>query len=238
MIAAGKIGDQQRRITKYFDLENDVKRLEAENAQLHTQLLNRELMQIVLPDTFYTVRLDTFKHANARPSMRVIPATILTNSVHGANNWIVLNRGKKDGVTPNSGVMAKDGIVGIVRYVSDNYCVVMSVLHQQSKISASLRGSLGSLIWRGNDPTVMTLEDIPKDVVPILGDSVTTSGASIMFPSKHLLGLVVDSHLPDGSNFFRVQVKLTHNMSESGTVYIIENQFKSEIDSLVAKTRQ
>jgi rod shape-determining protein MreC len=235
LIAAGIAGDQQRRVTKYFSLEQKVADLEAENAQLRTQLSERSMMQIVLPDTFYSVRLDTAGQLKPRPNMRVIPATVLMNSISGANNWITLNRGWRDGVTVSSGVIARDGIVGIVRYVSEHYCMVMSVLHSQSKVSASVRGKMGSLVWKGGDPNTMTLLDIPKDITPVLGDSVVTSGASLMFPNQHLVGRVSGFFLEEGSNFYTIKVLLSHNMGSAGSVYIVENMFKTELDSLKTK---
>lgn len=237
MLAGANILEQRRKLTRYLDLRAENDSLQWENAALRTELLNRQLMQVVLPDTFYTVRMDTFQNKVSRPEFQVIPARVIGNSVSGASNWILLNRGTKDGVEPSSGVIARDGIVGIVRYVDREYSLAMSVLNRQTRISAMTRGQLGSLSWLGNDPTVMTLSDIPKDVQPAVGDSVITSNASLMFPANHLIGRVTEVTLPEGSNFYALKVKLNHNMAQSDAVFVVKNRFQNLIDSLQVRTR-
>ena len=75
--------------------------------------------------------------------------TVINNSVTGFNNFLTIDKGLADGVRPRMGVLAPDGMVGIVRVVTKNYSLVLSVLNQQSKISVALKktGHFGSLIW-------------------------------------------------------------------------------------------
>jgi rod shape-determining protein MreC len=57
-------------------------------------------------------------------------------------------------------------LVGTVIEVSDNYSLVMSLLHRNSKVSAMLKkGNMaGSVSWDGRDPRFLTLINIPKSV--------------------------------------------------------------------------
>jgi rod shape-determining protein MreC len=232
VIFSGKVMAQRHKVTRYIGLQAQVDSLAAENAALRNELINRQMMQIILPDTFYTVRIDSLRNKDSRPQMQVIAANVINNSTNGASNWFTINRGSRDGVAPSSGVISRNGLVGIIRYVNSDYAMGMSVLHQQTRISATLRGLLGSLTWSGDSPTEMTLNDIPKDVQPLLGDSVLTSGASLMFPAGHLIGYVSGIDLPSGSNFYAIRVRLSHNMAQRDPVYVVRNRFNILTDSL------
>lgn len=231
-IVSGNLLEQRRKAMRYSHLPEVVDSLMWENALLKQELINRQTMRINLWDTAYSVKIDSVKGILKTPEFSLIPANVVSNTVHLDNNWVILNRGAADGVTRHSGVISKDGVVGIVRHVDQHFCIAMSVLHQQMRLSAALRGQLGSLVWKGGDPTTMELNDIPKDIEPQIGDSVLTSGFSSMFPKRHLVGRVAGKELPMGSNFYSIQVKLSQNPGSVDAVYIVNNLFARTLDSL------
>ena len=47
-------------------------------------------------------------------------ARVINNSVFKRNNFLTLNKGSKDGIKIGQGVVINDGIVGIVKSVSQN----------------------------------------------------------------------------------------------------------------------
>ncbi|MEJ7673006.1 MAG: rod shape-determining protein MreC [Chitinophagaceae bacterium] len=85
-----------------------------------------------------------------------------------------------------------NAVVGTVIDISNNYAVVMSLLHHQSNISAKLKktGEVGNVIWDGNNTNTVTLKDIGKSVKVNKGDSVITSGFSDKFPYGLLIGII------------------------------------------------
>ena len=63
------------------------------------------------------------------------------------------------------GVIAPQGIAGIVINTTNNYALVQSVLSMNKiRINASLKNSgfFGTLTWRGENSRTMHLSDIPK----------------------------------------------------------------------------
>jgi rod shape-determining protein MreC len=231
-IVAGNALEQRRKWTRFTHLPEVVDSLMAENAALKSELISRQMVRIQLLDTAYQVRYDSVKGVLKTAQYTVIPAEVIGNSVHLENNWVMLNKGKADGIEPRSGVISKTGLVGIVRHVGEDFALAMSVLHQQVRISAILRGHLGSLVWVGGDPTVMQLNDIPKDIEPQLGDTVVTSGYSLMFPKNQLIGKVVGIDLPKGSNFYAIKVKLSQPPGAADQVYVVKSLLKASVDSL------
>ncbi len=228
---------RRAKIDRYFDAADSLKSLEFHLFQVQTELDNAKNIRVFQRDTSYLVNIDSVRGKIAVPQFRFIGAEVVSNSIANRNNWLTINRGEKQGIHPNMGVVSTQGLVGIVRYTSSDFAMVMSLLHRQTRISASLKrqGFFGSLIWDGGDPEVMTLTDIPKHVTVNPGDTVVTSGYSAMFPKGIMVGTVVKDSIPSGSNFYSISVKLSHDLAKTDYIRVIENLFQPQIDSLQKK---
>ena len=237
-IVAGNLLDQRRKMMRYSELPEVLDSVLWENAALKAELMNRNTLQINQLDTSYEVHFDSVSGKRSTPLFALIPGEIINATTHKANNWVVINRGRADGVTENTAVISNKGVIGIVRQVDENYCLAMSVLHKQMKLSASLRGQLGSMNWLGKDPSVMQLNDIPKDIEPQIGDTVYTSGYSSMFPKKYPIGRVLEKELPRGSNFYTIKVKLSQDPGHIDPVFIVKNLLYARIDSSLTKVNK
>lgn len=219
----------------YLSLKEQNERLRNQIAMLGTELANARLAGVPQTDTFaYAVKIDTLARKIARPEFTLIPARVISNTISGSNNWLMINRGRRDGVQPNTGVITANGLAGIVRYVSDDFAMVMSVLHPQTKISAALKNYeyFGSLVWEGDDAQIMTLTDIPSHIQVKRGDTVQVSQFSLMFPAGHFAGRVDTAYLKPGSNFLSILVKLSQNPAAFNNVYVVNNKFSDQIDQL------
>jgi rod shape-determining protein MreC len=238
-IAAGNLLEQRRQVMQYRQFPHLVDSLAWHNSSLVAELLNRKSYSHYSYDTVFLRPIDSLPPSRKQPNYSVIPAQIVTNTVNKRNNWIALNRGAADGVVKNSAVLTDKGVLGVVRYVDQHYCLAMSILHQQCRVSAKLDGQLGSLMWtETKDYTVMQLNDIPKDIEPEVGDTVYTSGYSSMFPPGHMVGRVVSKVLPQGSNFYSIDVKLSQNPGSADNVFIVNKLFAPVLDSLLNKAEQ
>lgn len=236
----GRMMSARQNVAAFYSLRDRVQVLNEENARLRTELLNRQFIRQPYRDTFLLINIDTLKHKIARPQYTFIAAEVVSNSIGSSGNWLVLNRGSRDGITPDCGVVAIDGLVGVVRHVDESFSMAMSLLHSQSRISARLAksGALGSLIWDGRSSQQMNLVDVPKDVSVAVGDTVVTSGYSTMFPGGMMLGIVSNVHLAQGSNSYLLRVRLQHDMSNTTDVHVIKNIFQTQIDSLIRRIHE
>ncbi len=238
-LVGGNINKQWRGVVDYIHLPDRLEQIAQENDSLKTLLLRMRTVQVPYRDTFFTVSFDTLKRKTYRPDFEFISAEVIGNNIGGSSNWITLNRGKNDGVTENSGVVTRQGVVGIVRFADNNFALAMSVLHRQTKISASIknRGFFGSLVWDGENPSEMILNDIPKHVPIQPGDTVVTSGYSLLFPKDYPIGTIESSNIPSGSNFHLIRVKLSQNMADVRDVYVVKNIYYTQIDSLQRRAK-
>ncbi len=196
--------------------------LAEENARIREVLANQAIEKGLLLDSIFNKK--TFE------KYKFIEAKVINNSINKQRNYIVLDRGMRHGIKPHSAVISKYGVVGIVRSVSDSYSVVMSLLHRQTRISASIRnkGYFGSLLWNGIDIRHFDLEDIPRHAAIMVGDTVQTSGYSAIFPEGIPIGTVEQVTHESGSNSHSIKVLLDYDISKLNYVYVIINLQKGE----------
>jgi len=226
---SGALSERVDRVESFLELDDEVERLAEENAVLRAQLQriqawNGEGEVPAQPDS-------------SRKVFAYLPARVISNSISRENNFLTLALPQGHGVEAGMGVVSRSGVVGIVQNASRRYASVMSLLHQQCRISASIhqKDVFGNLGWQGGNPTVLQLEDVPSHQKVVPGDVVQTSGYSFIFPPGIPIGIVSDVRQPEGSYFYDIDVELANNMAGLQTVYIVQHQDLTELDSLRAQ---
>lgn len=165
-------------------------------------------------------------------------AKVVNNSINRQNNYLTLSIGSLNGIENGMGVIGPNGVVGVVKNVSDHYASVVSVLHRESKISVKLKGTeyFGSMQWDGKNYLNTQLVDIPNHVQLHKGDTVITSGFSSTFPVGLKTAVVVDFYIPEGENFYQIYLKLLSDFKQLSHVYVIKNNAFLEIKELESNT--
>lgn len=222
-------------IWSYFNLRRENEKLQHEISVLRGQLAKDQYNNQASTDTLQKVIDSTSVQI-----YRYIEATVTNNSVDKPKNYLTLNRGRKHGVKVNMGVITTNGVLGVVRYVSEHYCIVMSILHTDSRVSAQIRGKgfYGSLIWDGKDPNKVYLTDIPKhNKISSTEDVVETTGFSTYYPPGVAIGKVFYHTVPPGSSNHLIHVKLNTNMASVRYAQIVVNVHAAEIKKLEARAK-
>ncbi len=227
----------RNRLWDYLALRDENLRLKMENARLQAELANQRATDILRRDTIGHLHLsEQGKDAQkvSRPQYVFISGRVIGNTLSGRNNWLIINRGAKDGVRPNSGVISRTGVVGVVRQVSDHFALAMSVLHPQTKISAAVKGYnyYGLLFWGEDDPNYLTLSDIPYHLPIHRGDTVVVSNYSLLFPEGHPAGIVDTAYRIQGSSFLHIRVVPTQPPAGIREVYVVINRYAEELERL------
>lgn len=230
----GKVNTQYNKVDYYFQLKKTNQQLARDNERLRNQLKEN----FERPDTAIKVVTDSipFDTLGNRRKWSYLSAKVVSNSVAAQNNFIVLGRGTGQQLKKDEGVVdSNNGVVGIVTDVTENFAVVMSLLHKDSKISSKLKkgGDAGQVIWDGKDPNRLSLTDIRKSAKVAKGDTVFTSGFTTTFPYGLMIG-TIDEVIPDKStNNYLIKLKSTANFYNLQYVYAIENYQKEEINRLL-----
>ncbi len=216
------------RIVQYFRLAKVNSDLNAENAELRNRIdqMESELLNGATAD----LGNDSAFH--------YIPARVINNSVNRQQNYITLNKGRKDGVKPDQGIISSAGVIGIITAVSESYSMGLTVLNPRWSVSAKLKtsGYYGSLAWNGGNYRTAELNEIPFHVQLNQGDTVVTSGYSSVFPEGIMIGTIESLSRPEGENYYQIQVLLSADFKSVAHVEIIENSKIGELRNLKKET--
>ncbi len=218
-------------ITSYFDLQKQNDKLAVENSVLRKLLeLEKAVRKVDALTLVDSVRRDAFDF---------IPARIVKNSLNSTQNYITIDKGSLDGMTPYMGLIGPQGVVGEIKYCSDHYATGFSLLHVKNGISAKLSGSgaVGTLQWDGTDARFAKLNYIGRHYFIQPGDSVNTSGFNAVFPAGIPIG-VVEKVSDDNQSFYNITVRLAADFGSLDHVYVIRSKRKPEMDSLEIKLKK
>ncbi len=160
------------------NLENKVQQLEAEKAMLtDVKNENNELRNILklLP----------------RDEFKFIGGDVILHDSLGGNQWIVINRGKKDGVAVGKAVVVgKSVLVGIVDEVEDTTSRIQLITHPKSVINVTTARTGAQAIILGLHGLSIAVEDIKMDDDVVNGDVFVTSDIGNSFPRGLTVGTV------------------------------------------------
>ena len=163
---------------------------------------------------------------------------VVKNSVYDQYNYMTLNKGKKDGVFRDMGVISDVGLVGIVLESSASYATVIPIINRDFRLSAKIKTNnyAGILQWEGNSPRSAVLMEIPFHVSLAEGDTIVTSGFSSIFPEGIEVG-VIESFSLDRGNFYDIKVSLFTDFQGLYHVNVIQNFQREEQLNLESQSR-
>ncbi|MCL6267696.1 rod shape-determining protein MreC [Flagellimonas myxillae] len=224
---SGNIYGTAANISSYFGLREENQRLVEENQELRKLLFNQKSNVGAVPVD--SLALD----------FEVINADVIKNSFSSPRNYLTINKGKKQGIATDMGVITTKGILGIVENTSSNFSTVQSLLNTKSNINAKIKNTnyFGSLTWDVGDYNVVQLVDIPRLVPLVVGDTIVTGAMSSIFPENIPIGVIKKYDLDNSRSFYHIDVELFNDMSNIKNVYLIINRNKEEIQELEARTQ-
>lgn len=221
-------------IKTFFNLKTTNEELVFENGKLEQRVLALETMLQKHIQDSVVVKAMLRDSINKEITYDFSVAHVENNSISRINNYITINKGAKDGIKPDMGVVSTTGLVGIVRSVSQNFSVILPVLnpkfHQSCKIKDS--NSFGTLSWDGKDSRYAILDELPQHQLVKKGDTIITSGFSSIFPEGVLVGTVEGFNKKSDDNFYNLKVKLFTSFYNLSFVRIIKSDLTNERQAL------
>ena len=214
---SGRLLQFSAQLGDYINLNQSNDELLTENARLLQELIN--VPRAALSDLDTTGR-----------SFSVIPARVVNNSILTTRNFFTVDKGSKDSIRANMGVMTSDGVAGVVKQVSEHYATVLSLLHLDSRISASIEQQeyFGSISWDGQSFKRLSLSGIPKHVFLSKGLSIETNGYSTVFPKGIPIGQIDAYDISKNGVFYDISIEPFTDFAQIGHVYILKDNFADE----------
>lgn len=224
---AGAVYETANSVTGYFHLKSINDDLAQKNVELELQM--ERLLEKLTELTHDSSGIERMRKESLS-GYDIFKAKVVNNTLTHADNYITLDKGEKDGIRSEMGVVDGNGVVGIVYMTSDHYSVVIPVLNSKSSISCKIKNSdyFGFLKWDGGASNYATVKDMPRHSLFSLGDTIVTSGHSAVFPSGIPVGIVEDiSDSHDGLSYL-LKVRLFTDFGKLNDVRVIAKKTQEE----------
>jgi rod shape-determining protein MreC len=140
----------------------------------------------------------------------------------GNKNYLIINKGKADGLDFGMIVRTDAGLVGTIAASSNGYSIVETIYNPDVHISVILANSSLKGILTYDGVRDLIIDNIPKTLEVKKGEEVLTSNFSSRFPPDIPIGKVERIEIPRSSLFYRVVVKPYAYYSQVQQVVVIK----------------
>ncbi len=201
--------------SNYLSLDDQNIMLLRENAALRHEL---DQLRAQVNDTLQHLPPLTLQQGDNSIDYKIVRT--LNNSFTSRNNFITVSGGESAGIRPEMALFNSDGIVGYVKHVSENFAVAVSVLNNRDfRTSGRLSdGNIGSISWDGLFYDEVVMDEIPAHAILTIGDTVTTTQYSNIFPEGLNIG-TIESFEQLHNTLYRARIKLLVDMTRLNYLY-------------------
>jgi rod shape-determining protein MreC len=201
----------------YFALQNtsrENEELRHENDELKMQV--NQLQSKAVEADRLALLLNFHK---SRENVPMLGARVIATSAGTASATIVLDRGSKDHIKKNMGVITPEGVVGKVVEVFDNTSEVLLLTDKDSGVGAMLGNSRVQSPVGGAGEPLLVMKYVANDDVVNVGERVVTSGMDKIFPRDLPIGTITD--IKPGNPFKSIRIRPSANLERLEEVIVL-----------------
>jgi rod shape-determining protein MreC len=214
---ASGIGGVRGLWNHYFALQNtsrENERLRSENDTLKLQISQLESKA---KEAERLGKLLDFRQTHSNVPM--LAARVIGTSADTASQTVYLDRGERDGIRRNMGVITPDGVVGKVIESYRDSSQVLLLTDKDSGVGAMLSESrIQSPVGGAGEP-LLSMKYVPNDDTVKMGEHVVTSGMDRIFPRDLPVGTI--SQIKDGNPFKQIRVRPAANLERLEEVIVL-----------------
>lgn len=211
-----KISGAKEFIFSLGDIKKENARLIQENQQLIAE--NAEAHDLRRENDFLREQLEILP----RDSYDFSAARVVSQGVHGSENWIEIDKGSDNGIAEGMAVIISKGIlIGKIEEVSATSSKVMLLVNSKSAVNVATvqNGSRG--ILRGEFGLSMFLDMVLNTDALSNGDDVITSGLGGSLPRGLYVGKVMEIRPSADHLFQQAVISSPVNFSSLELVFVI-----------------
>jgi rod shape-determining protein MreC len=201
----------------YFALQNTTK--ESEQIRRENDALKLQITQLQgkAAEADRLAVLLNFRRSHGEVPM--IGARVIGTGAGTASLTIQLDRGERDGIRKNMGVITPDGVVGKVVEAYPNASQVLLLTDKESGVGAMLADSRIQSPVGGQGEPLLVMKYVPNDDEVNLGEHVITSGMDRIFPRDLPVGTVAE--IKSGNPFKLIHIKPAANLERLEEVLVL-----------------
>ncbi|MDQ1408210.1 MAG: rod shape-determining protein MreC [Acidobacteriaceae bacterium] len=211
------IGHLRETWRHYFALQNasrENEQLRRENDELKMQV--NQLQSKATEADRLALLLNFHK---SHENVPMLGARVIATSAGTASATIMLDRGAKDHIKKNMGVITPEGVVGKVVEVYDNTSEVLLLTDKDSGVGAMLGNSRVQSPVGGAGEPLLFMKYVPNDDVVNVGERVVTSGMDKIFPRDLPIGTITD--IKPGNPFKSIRIRPSANLERLEEVIVL-----------------
>ncbi|HXL21672.1 MAG TPA: rod shape-determining protein MreC [Candidatus Dormibacteraeota bacterium] len=201
----------------YFALQNtsrDNEQLRKENDALKMQLAQ---LQGKAAEADRLAALLNFRKSHQEVPM--LSARVIGASADSASQTIYMDRGERDGIRKNMGVITADGVVGKVIEAFANTSQVLLLTDKDSGVGAMLADSRIQSPVGGTGEPLLAMKYVANDDTVKAGERVVTSGMDRIFPRDLPVGTVAE--VKAGNPFKQIRIRPAANLERLEEVIVL-----------------
>ena len=214
----------------HASVENEQLRAELGNLQLR----NRELESEAAEAQRLTVLLN-FHDAHSETPM--LAAQVIDASADPASRTLFINRGERDHIRRNMGVITPAGVVGKIVETYPTKSEVLLVSDKDSGVGALLVDTRTHGVVKGGGDSGPRLDYVVNDEKVHPGEMVVTSGEDRIFPKDLLVGKVTDFHSGNPFQVIRIETAARLDRLEDVLVLLTQQELAPRKDDEASTTQ-
>jgi rod shape-determining protein MreC len=149
----------------------------------------------------------------------MLGARVIATSAGTASATIMLDRGSKDHLKKNMGVITPEGVVGKIVEVYDNTSEVLLLTDKDSGVGAMLGNSRVQSPVGGAGEPLLVMKYVANDDVVNVGERVVTSGMDRIFPRDLPIGTITD--IKPGNPFKSIRIRPSAHLERLEEVIVL-----------------
>ena len=209
-------------LTQVAELQERVSSLQGEVTRLRESESQRLLLAQLL------------KLARSNPEYSYLAAQVIGRDVSPYLQYVLVDRGRADGLLPDMPVLAADGLVGIVTEATASAAKVLLITDPTLVVNVRVQRSRVEGQLRGGGPGLLRLDFLPMEAQLEAGDQLVTSGIGGKFPPNLQAGTITSVRRRDYDVFQEADVQSAINFSNLELVLIITNFTPLDLAPLLA----
>ncbi len=159
------------------------------------------------------------KFRQTNTDVPMVSARVIGGSADSASQTIYLDRGERDGIRRNMGVITPDGVVGKVIESYKDTAQVLLLTDKDSGVGAMLVESRLQGPVGGTGEPLLIMKYIPNDDNVNSGERVVTSGMDRIFPRDLPVGTIAE--IKAGNPFKQLRVKPAASLERLEEVFVL-----------------
>jgi rod shape-determining protein MreC len=161
---------------------------------------------------------------DAHPEAQLLAAEVIGSSADPTSHTLFINRGERDRLRLNLGVITSEGIVGKIVEVLPNTSQVLLINDKDSGVGAMFGATRTHGVVKGSGDPEPHMDYVVNDEKVTAGDAIVTSGEDHIFPKDLPIGVVREAKPGTPFQIIRVQPAARLDRLENVIVLLTQQQ--------------